>query len=120
MNDIIVKYLNKQYKFTLSTYVSYKLHDKIDGIDVPLKEVIQSIITIFGIDETLLMGIFDKWADEQATLLNNQIADIRYKLYEETGVELELTTKDLNNLIESEYPHLDFVMNHKDGTLDGK
>lgn len=120
MNEIIIKYLNKQYKFTLSTYVSYKLYDKVDEVDVPLKEAIQSIITIFGIDETVLMNIFDKWADEQATLLNNKIADIRYKLYEETGVDLELTTKDLNNLMESEYPHLDFVMNHKDESLDGK
>jgi uncharacterized FlaG/YvyC family protein len=111
MNDIILNYLNKQYKFTLSTYVSYKLHDKIDGVDVSLQEAMKSIITIFGVDETLLMGIFDKWADEQATLINNRIADIRYKLYEETGVELELTTKDLNSLMESEYPHLDFVIN---------
>ena len=120
MDDIIRKYLNKQYKFTLSTYVSYKLYDKVDDVDVSLKEVTQSIITIFGIDETLLMNIFDKWADEQATLLNNKIADIRYKLYEETGVELELTTKDLNNLMDSDYPHLDFVMNHKDGAVDGQ
>lgn len=120
MDEIIRKYLNKQYKFTLSTYVSYMLHDKVDDVDVSLKEAIQSIITIFGIDETLLMNIFDKWADEQATLLNNKIADVRYKLYEETGVELELTTKDLNNLIDSDYPHLDFVMNHKDGAVDGQ
>jgi hypothetical protein len=111
MNKIIIKYLNKQYKFTLSTYVSYKLYDKIDNIEVGLKDAIESIRIIFDIDEIELMKIFDKWADEQATIINNQISDIRYKLYEETGVDLELTTKDLNNLIDNEYPYLNALLN---------
>jgi hypothetical protein len=111
MNKIILKYLNKQYKFTLSTYVSYKLYDKIDNSEIGLKDVMASIRLIFDIDEDELMSIFDKWADEQAVILNNQIADIRYKLYEETGVELVLTTKDLNNLMDNDYPYLSSVLN---------
>jgi phage I-like protein len=91
--------------------VSYKLYDKIDNVEVGLKDAMASIRVIFDIDEDELMSIFDKWADEQAIILNNQIADIRYKLYEETGVELELTTKDLNNLMDNEYPYLSAILN---------
>jgi hypothetical protein len=43
-------------------------------------------------------------------LLNNKIADIRYKLYEQTGVELQLTTNDLNQLVTSKYPNIDAVI----------
>jgi hypothetical protein len=110
MEEIIIKHLNKQYQLTLSTYVSYKVLDKIDNVEVSLKQVIQNIILIFNIDETEIMGIFDKWADNQATLLNNKIADIRYKLYEQTGVELQLTTNDLNQLVTSKYPNIDAVI----------
>jgi len=113
MKDIIVNYLNKQYKFTLSTYVSYKLYDKVDNIDVSLKEALSSIILIFGIEETELMSIFDVWADEQAKILNNKITDIRYKLFEKTGVELELTAKDLNELIDKEESVLPFIIGKK-------
>ena len=100
MREIILKYLNSQYRFTLSTYVSYELYDKIEHRSVRLAEGINSIKIIFGINEEELMKIFDEWADENGTKLQNQITDIRYKLYEKTGVELELTTNDLNKLLE--------------------
>lgn len=111
MEEIIIKFLNKQYQLTLSTYVSYKVLDKVDNVEVSLKQVIQNVILIFNIDETEIMNIFDKWADNQATLLNNKIADIRYKLYEQTGVELQLTTNDLNQLVTSKYVNIDAVIN---------
>ena len=111
MEEIIIKYLNKQYQLTLSTYVSYKVLDKLDNLEVSLKQVIHNVILIFNIDETEIVRIFDKWADNQVTLLNNKIADIRYKLYEQTGVELQLTTNDLNQLVTSKYPNIDAVIN---------
>ena len=111
MEEIIIKYLNKQYQLTLSTYVSYKVLDKVDNLEVSLKQVIHNVILIFNIDEAEIIRIFDKWADNQATLLNNKIADIRYKLYEQTGVELQLTTNDLNQLVISKYPNIDAVIN---------
>lgn len=111
MEEIIIKFLNKQYQLTLSTYVSYKVLDKVDNVEVSSKQVIQNVILIFNIDETEIMNIFDKWADNQATLLNNKIADIRYKLYEQTGVELQLTTNDLNQLVTSKYSNIDAVIN---------
>ena len=111
MEEIIIKFLNKQYQLTLSTYVSYKVLDKVDNAEVSSKQVIQNVILIFNIDETEIMNIFDKWADNQATLLNNKIADIRYKLYEQTGVELQLTTNDLNQLVTSKYSNIDAVIN---------
>ena len=102
MKEIILKYLNSQYRFTLSTYVSYNLYDKIEKREVRLAEGLKSIITIFGIDEAELMGIFDVWADEQAIIMQNMITDCRYKLYEKTGMELKLTPSDLNNLMSEE------------------
>ena len=100
MKEFVLKYLNKQYKFTLSTYVSYNLYDKIENKSIPLKKALNDIQKIFGITEDELLLILDEWADEQQTKLQNQITDIRYKLYEKTGVELDLTTNDLNKLLE--------------------
>lgn len=102
MKEIILKYLNSNYKFTLSTYVSYYLYDTTNNKEVSLKEALASIILIFDIDETELSKIFDTWADEQAIKINNKITDIRYNLYETTGVELELTPSELNKIIEEE------------------
>ncbi len=45
------------------------------------------------------MDIFDVWADRKAIEIQNNITDLRYKLYEKTGVELQLTTADLNNML---------------------
>jgi len=100
MKEIIIKYLNTQYKFTLSTYVSYKLYDKLECRDVGLKEAINIIRKIFSIEDSELMPIFDCWADEQATIIQNKITDIRYNFYEKTGVELDLMPNDLNLLMD--------------------
>lgn len=82
MEKIILKYLNSNYKFTLSTYVSYNLYDITNNKEVRLNEALGSIRLIFGIDEAELMKIFDAWPDEQAIKIQNTITDIHYKLYE--------------------------------------
>ncbi len=101
---MILNYLNRHYRFTISTYTSYKLYDKVDKREVPLKEALDSIKLIFNVKEEELFKIFDKWADEKAVDIQNKITDLRYKIYQETGLELELTTNDINKMLERSEP----------------
>lgn len=98
---IVLDYLNRFYRFNLSTYTTYKLYDKIDKKEVPLKEALQSIKTIFNVNEDELFQVFDDWADEKAIEIQNKVTDLRYKIYEQTGLDLELTTNDLNKMLDS-------------------
>lgn len=99
MKEIITKYLDKSYKMTLSSYVSYHLISKSEDKKIRPADVYKTLQDIFTVDQEELEKIYDTWAENQTIKLNNQITDIRYKLYETTGVELELTVFDLNRLI---------------------
>lgn len=99
MKDIIIKYLDKNYKFTLSTYVSYNLYDRNGCKEVRLKEVLENIMHIFNISNEELRLIFDDWADTRAIEMQNKVTDFRYKLYELTGIDLQLTAADLNKML---------------------
>ena len=102
MEEIIVKYLNKTYKFTLSTYVSYLLIDRASGKNVRPQEVFDTLHNVFSVEKVELERIYDKWAENQAIKMENLITDIRYRIYEKTGLQLELTVFDLNRLINLE------------------
>lgn len=126
MKELILKYLDKNYKFTLSTYVSYNLYDKIDNKEARLVDVLDSLKLIFTIDNDktdLLMDIFDIWADKKAIEIQNNITDLRYKLYEKTGIELQLTPADLNNMLRDKENEAMFGPNHwwskdEEGTIN--
>lgn len=102
MKEIIIKYLDKNYMFTLSTYVSYNLYDKNAKIEVRLKEVLDNIMFIFNLDSDQLRLVFDDWADKKAIEMQNKVTDLRYKLYLQTGIELQLTPHDLNQLLKED------------------
>jgi hypothetical protein len=102
MKEIITKYLDKNYKFTLSSYVSYHLVTVPGGEIIRGTDVFATLNEIFSVEQKELDEIYDAWAQVQAIKMENLITDIRYKLYEKTGVELQLTVNDLNNLINLE------------------
>ncbi len=102
MKEIITKYLDKNYKFTLSSYVSYHLVSVPSGEIIRGTDVFSSLNEIFSIEQKELDEIYDAWAQNQAIKMENHITDIRYKLYEKTGFELQLTVNDLNNIINLE------------------
>jgi hypothetical protein len=99
MEEIVIKYLDKQYMFSLSTLSSYKLYDKINKSDVYLTSIWADMETVFGLSKEDFEPIWDKWAEAKILEINNKITDIRYKLYELNGSEVILTSLDLNRLI---------------------
>lgn len=97
-----MNYLDKNYRFSLSTLSSYKLYDKINKIDISITSIWGDSETIFGISKETFLPIWDKWADIKITDLNNRITDIRYKLYELNGTDFEITSKDINMILNIE------------------
>ena len=101
MNEIIYKFLDKNYRFTNSTYVNYVLFDKTDKIEVSISSVFKHIVKIFEISVDDLKPIFDSWADKKAIELSNRIIDYKYAYYQKYGVELDSAYEDLNLINES-------------------
>jgi len=102
MEEIILSYLDKQYRFSLSTLSSYKLYDRTNNIDVSVISIWNEMDTIFGITKEAFEPIWDKWADGKITEINNRITEIRYKLYELNGTDVEISAADINTLLRSE------------------
>jgi hypothetical protein len=100
MEELIYAFFNKNYKFKLSTYSSYKLYDNIDKADVGLKSVLKDTMLVFGISQEELTPIFEKWVDEKSTIINNRIVELQFLMYEKTGQgDTYVTIDDLNNQI---------------------
>ena len=115
MKEIVLKYLDDTYRFTLSTYISYKLRDKYKDEDVSLKEVFTQIETIFGLPDEKQREFFDEWADIQAVKLNNIVVDIQEKLYLKTGKEINVPVEEMNDMVAKmifDNPHDDMFRNN--------
>jgi hypothetical protein len=102
MEEIITSYLDKQYRFSLSTLSSYKLYDRTNNIDVSVISIWDEMGTIFGITKEEFEPIWDKWADGKIIEINNRITEIRYKLYELNGSDIDISAADINILLRSE------------------
>jgi len=98
---IILTYLNKNYRFTYSTFNSYLLKDRIRDEDVRLSDVITSLKVIFTVSDEDIMAIVDEWADSQSTLLNNRLVEIQERLYKK-GITIQLSPEQINTLIDDE------------------
>lgn len=99
MKEIVNKYLHNYYALNLSTYVTYKLYDKISKKNVSVDDLIITVTRIFGIDVKELKVIFDEWIEKQEIEIKNKIVDIRYELFKKAGIEITVTIEDLNKLI---------------------
>ena len=100
MKEIVTKYLNDNYKFTLSTYVSYKLRERLSNDDVSLKEVLTQLDTIFSLTPDELRDYFEAWADVKAIEINNLVVDMQDKIYQLTGKTVRVPVDQLNGLID--------------------
>jgi hypothetical protein len=99
MKEIVSKFLDDQYRFTLSTYSSYMLQDRYTKKDVYLRTVFENLKVIFGIEDDELQDIWDFWADKKIIELNNRITDIRYKIFEITGQDVEVGINEINAVL---------------------
>ena len=102
MEEMVIKYLDKNFKFTLSTLSSYKLFDRTTKQNVYLTTIWDDVGVIFGLSKEDFEPIWDKWAEAHIVNINNKITDIRYKLYELNGSDVLLSVEDINTLLMSE------------------
>jgi hypothetical protein len=98
VEHIILDYLNKNYRFTLSTYNSYFVRDRVNESNIRLADAIISLKDIFSVDDDMLMSLIDKWCDQQIILLNNRIVHIREELYKK-GVDIEISVDQMNSML---------------------
>lgn len=101
MKDIVLNYLNKNYRFSLSTLTSFIIKGRRGGEDIRLSELIASLKVIFSIGDEEISPIIDTWADYQTILINNRIVDIQNRLYEK-GITVQLSPSQLNTLMDDE------------------
>lgn len=101
MKDIVLDYLNKNYRFSLSTLSSFMIKGRRGGEDIRLSELIASLKVIFSIGDEEISSIIDTWADYQTVLINNRIVDIQNRLYEK-GVTVQLSPSQLNIIMDDE------------------
>lgn len=99
MEELIFKYLDSNYVFSLSTIISYKLVDKFNKTDIGVLNVMNTLKNVFDVDDDELYPIWEKWSQIKAVEINNKITDFRYKIYEATGYNVELTLEDMNKIL---------------------
>lgn len=99
MEQIILKFLTRNYKITLSTYNSYMLYNKKAKSEDTLKSVMKLMVDIFCTNEEIIYNAFEKWCDNETISINNKIVEIQEKLYLQTGKTLELTPKEINEYL---------------------
>jgi len=97
---IVLKYLNDNYKFTLSTYISYKLRERLSNDDVSLNEVFSQLYTIFSLSEEELRTVFEIWCDKKSIEINNLVVEIQDKIYQLTGKTIQVTPEQMNGMID--------------------
>lgn len=102
MKNIIVKYLDKNYRITLSTYVSYFLFDRIQKCEVRSLDILSSLESIFELDKLEIECIYVEWAEQKEIELNNRIVDIQTKIFIETGRAIRLSPVEVNTIIDEE------------------
>jgi hypothetical protein len=107
VEHIILDYLNKNYRFTLSTYNSYFVRDRVNESNIRLADAIISLKDIFSVDDDMLMSLIDKWCDQQIILLNNRIVHIREELYKK-GVDIEISVDQMNSMLLETDENIDY------------
>jgi ferritin len=85
MNNMILHYLNKTYVFKIKTLSNYKVFTRNTNNEIHLSEVYVDIKNVFSLDDDNLNKVFDKWIDDQITIINNNMVKIQYYLNEKIG-----------------------------------
>ena len=88
-NELISNYLDRNYRFTLSTFDNYTLVDRITNEPYRINVITKDIIKVFDIKEDVLADIIGNWMSSMAIEFNNRITDIRTKVYIETGIDIQ-------------------------------
>ena len=101
MDEIVFKYLNLNYRFSLSSFHSFMLKSRRGGKDIKLSDLLDSLKTIFSLSDEKIYKIFEKWADSQTILMNNRIVSIQERLHR-LGFSTELSASQLKTIMDDE------------------
>ena len=102
MREFVIRHLNRNYHFSLSTMVSFFMKEKASGKQISLYGVIDIMKLVFDISHEEAYEIFDEWAEVQHTIINNRIVELRYELYSK-GIDTEPNVNDINRMLIDEY-----------------
>ena len=100
---MILKYLTKNYRITIDGLVNYTVFDVTSESEHQLTKVLISLKKVFSVDEEVINDVLMEWIEGETLKINNKISDIKYNIFEKTGLELELSRNDLVKLIDLEY-----------------
>lgn len=93
--------MNKNYRFSLSTFKSNFFIGRNGVDDISLKSMISSLKIIFSVTDDVIMLVLDKWIDFQGILINNRIVEIQEKLYG-LGIVIELSEDEKDTLLRND------------------
>ena len=101
MKEIIINHLTNNYKITLNSYTSFKLLDMSSGEDRYLRSVMDETIKFMGITESEFEEAWGEWIDTEIKRFENFIVDLQFKIYEQTGIEIDLHEPKYRDIIKT-------------------
>ena len=90
MKEIIINHLTNNYKITINSYTSLKLLDISSDEELYLRGVMNDTIEFMGITEREFEEAWGVWIDDEIKRFENLIVDLQYKIYKQTGIEINL------------------------------
>ena len=90
MKEIIINHLTNNYKITINSYTSFKLLDISSDEELYLRGVMNDTIEFIGITEREFEEAWGVWIDDEIKRFENLIVDLQYKIYKQTGIEINL------------------------------
>lgn len=89
MDDIILKYFEKNFIVTLDTTKKYTLFSRMELKDLGLKIILKEIEIIFSVPMERVLEVFDSWSEYKLIDLNNKIVEFQEKIFKETGQTIQ-------------------------------
>ena len=81
MEKIVLKYLNKNFTFTLSTLTSRYVKSRHTNEIIRMADLLKEIKQAFNIEEEEALSILDKWNEVEYVKINNALVDSQYLMY---------------------------------------
>ncbi len=100
MKEIVIDFLNDNYKLTAVSLKTFKLREIHTQTDVGMNGLIKVLIKVFSISHDEITDIFNSWLDQKVIELENKIIDINLKIKMLTGVYINLNDEQLTKIID--------------------
>jgi len=99
MKELILNYLNKNYRFSYDMFIKNRRTNETLAIN----ELFNNLKKIFSINDiNLLDTVYNEWCNQQEILLNNRMVEMQEKLYQQ-GIEIKVTEADVLRSMEDDY-----------------